>query len=176
LTPLDMVVSQGGYSPESLSLYSCSLEELSAIPDQFVDIVLSCAVLEHLYDLESAFAHLARITKPEGLGLHQVDFRDHRDFSRPLEFLLLSDCRFFREFTEHHGECGNRCRPQEMRKLLDLAGFQVKDFRPNAFAEEKYLTEFAGRLRKAKKSRYRDYPAEDLGCLGGFFILEKVRK
>ena len=174
LTPLDIIVSQGGYAPESLSLYSCSLEELAALPDQFVDIVLSCAVLEHLYDLASAFAHLARITKPAGLGLHQVDFRDHRDFSRPLEFLLLSDKRFFREFTKHHGECGNRFRPQEMKKLLDLSGFHVKEFQPNGFTEEKYLAEFTRRLRKARKSRYRDYPAEDLRCVGAFFILEKV--
>ncbi len=173
LTPLDMVISQGGYSPECLSLYSSSSEELSAIPDQNVDIVLSCAVLEHLYDLKSAFTHLARITKPQGLGLHQVDFRDHRDFSRPLDFLLLSDKKFSRVFQEKHGECGNRVRPQEMRQLMELAGFRVKECLSNAFVEEKYLTEFLGRLRKARKSAYRHYPAEDLRCLSGFFILVK---
>jgi SAM-dependent methyltransferase len=173
LTPLDRVLVEGGYPPESLSLYSCSLEELSGVPDQSVDMVISCAVLEHLYDLPSAFHHLARITKPGGLGLHQVDFRDHRDFSRPLEFLLLSDKEFRREFAEKHGECGNRVRPREMQQLLEQVGFATQEFRPNEFAPQEYLTEFLGRLRQAGRSRYCDYPAEDIQCLGGFFVLVK---
>jgi SAM-dependent methyltransferase len=173
LKPLDMVISQQGYPTESLSLYSCSLEELSVIHDKSVDIVLSCAVLEHLYNLQSAFAHMARITKPKGLGLHQVDFRDHRDFSRPLEFLLLSNRNFSRLFKEKHGECGNRVRPQEMKQMMELVGFRVEEFLENSSADEKYLSEFLGRLRKARKSSYRDCPAENLRCLSGFFVLEK---
>jgi len=176
LTPLDRVLAEGGYPPESLSLYSCSLEELSGVPNQSLDMVISCAVLEHLYDLHSAFYHLARITKPGGLGLPQVDFRDHRDFSRPLQFLLLSDKEFRREFAEKHGECGNRVRPREMRQLLEQVGFAVKEFRPNHLTPEDYLSEFLGQLRGARKSRYCDYPAEDLQCLGGFFVLVKEHR
>jgi SAM-dependent methyltransferase len=173
LAPLNMVLSEGGYHPESIALHSCSLEELSGVPDQGVDIVLSYDVLEHLYDLESAFFQMARITKPGGFGLHQVDFRDHRDFSRPLEYLLLSNKDFSREFKERHGECGNRYRPQEMRRLLESVGFEVKEFRPDIFVEEEYLSEFLGRLRQARKSRYREYPAEELRSILGFFFVVK---
>jgi ubiquinone/menaquinone biosynthesis C-methylase UbiE len=168
-----MVISQGGYSPESIALFYCSLEELSAIPDHSVDLVVSCAVLEHLYDLHSAFAHLARITSPGGLGLHQVDFRDHRNFSRPLDYLLLSEEKFTALFKEKHGECGNRVRPQEMRQLFEQAGFRVKEFRPTEFVGQEYLTGLLRRLGRAGKSRYCNYPVEDLNYLGGFFILEK---
>lgn len=174
LTPLDKVLSQGGYPPESISLCSCSLEELSGIPDQSVDVVMSNAVLEHLYDLELAFSHLARITKPGGLGLHQVDFRDHLNFYRPLEHLLLGDEEFSQEFTAKHGELGNRYRPQEMRQLWELKGFEVKKFRPDILVDEAYFTEFLGRLRRARASRYHDYPADDLRFLSGlFYVLKK---
>ena len=173
LTPLDRILSQGGYPPESISLYPCSLEELSEVPDQSVDVVISNAVLEHLYDLKSAFFYLARITKLGGLGIHNVDFRDHRNFSRPLEYLLLSNKEFSREFKERQGECGNRYRPQEIKQLLELVGFEIKDLQPISFVEEDYFNEFLGRLRQARKSRYRDYPPEDLRLISGSFIVIK---
>lgn len=173
LTPLDTVLSREGYPSESISLHSCSLEELWEVPDQSVDIVISNAVFEHLYDLKSAFSHLARITKPGGIGLHTADFRDHRDFSRPLEYLLLSNKKFALEFKERHGECGNRYRAQEMQQLLELVGFEVLDVHPILFIEEDYLAEFLPRLRQARRSRYRDYPVEDLRLGSGSFLMVK---
>jgi SAM-dependent methyltransferase len=173
-TPLDRVLSQGQYPPESISLCSSSLEKLSGIPNRSVDIVVSNAVFEHLYDLKSAFSHLARITKSGGVGLHQVDFADHRDRSRPLEHLLLKEEVFYGKFKARLGEFGNRYRPQEMRQLLELVGFEVREFRPDIFTEEEYLTEFLGRLRQTRKSRYRDYPAEDLRFISGrFYVVKK---
>jgi SAM-dependent methyltransferase len=173
LTPVDNVISQGSYPPESISLYSCSLEELSLIPDQCVDVVISNAVLEHLFDIELAFQHLARITKFGGLGIHQVDFRDHLDFARPLEYLLLSNEEFSQMLSKKHGEQGNRSRPREMRQLFEVGGFEVKIFQPNIFTTDEYLNEFLGRLRQASTSRYRDYPAEDLRFLSGLFYVVK---
>lgn len=172
-SPLDTVLAQGGYPPEIITLYSCSLEKIR-IPAKSVDLVLSNSVLEHLYDLKSAFSQLFRITKPGGRGIHMVDFRDHRDFSRPLEYLLSSEREFAREFEESLGQYGNRYRPQEMQEFLERAGFEVKEFRdPDVFTEEEYLTEFLGRLRKTRKSRYRHCPVENLRVLTGRFITVK---
>jgi SAM-dependent methyltransferase len=171
LTPLEMIVSQGQYPRDCFSVYRCSLEELRVVPDHSVDLVFSNAVFEHLYDLDSAFGHLARITKPGGLGLHQVDFRDHRDPSRPLEHLLFDDREFSRLFQEKHSECGNRFRVEEMQHLLEKAGFEVRKFQPDMYAEEEYLKEFLVRLRQAKESRYRYYRAEDLRSVSGLFIM-----
>jgi SAM-dependent methyltransferase len=172
-TALDMVLFQGQYPPEIISLCCCSLEELSGVSDESVDLVISNAVLEHLYDLPSAFSHLARITKPGGLGIHQVDFRDHRDISRPLEHLLFREEQFWGKFKIKHGEFGNCYRPQEMRELLEQVGFEVREFRPDFFTEEEYLAEFLRRLRQARKSRYCDYPAEYLRPLSGLFYVVK---
>jgi SAM-dependent methyltransferase len=173
LTPLERIIATGQYPRESICAYTCSLEKLSGVPAESVDLVISNAVFEHLYDLKSAFAQLVRITKPGGLGLHQVDFRDHRDYSRPLEYLLLSKKDFTILFGERHGECGNRFRPREMWRVFESVGFEVKEFRPDIFAEEEYLTEFMERLRQAKKSHYVDYGAEDLRHVSGLFIVVK---
>jgi SAM-dependent methyltransferase len=171
LTPLDMILSQRRYPQDSISIYNCSLEKLKGVPEQSIDFIFSNAVFEHLYDLKAAFAHLARITRPGGFGLHQVDFRDHRDLSRPLEHLLLSDREFSRVFNEENSECGNRFRPGEMRRLLESVGFEITDFLPNLDVEEGYLKEFLERLRQAKKSRYCNYRAEDLRCASAIFIV-----
>ena len=77
-------------------------------------------------------------------------------------------------FQEKHSECGNRFRPKEMRQYLESAGFEVREFQPDIYAEEEYLREFLGRLRRAKKSRYRNYSTEDLRNVSGLFIV--VRK
>jgi hypothetical protein len=135
--------------------------------------VILNAVLEHLFDIESAFHHLYRITKPGGIGIHQVDFRDHLDYARPLEHLLLDDEEFSQVVSSKHGERGNRYRPQEMRQLFETGGFEVKVFQPNIFATDGYLRDFLGGLRQAATSRYRDYPAEDLRVLSGLFYVVK---
>jgi SAM-dependent methyltransferase len=173
LSPLDTVISQSNYPPEIISLYPCSLEELSCLPDNSVDMVVSIAVLEHLYNVESAFNHLSRITKPGGLGSHMVDFRDHRDSSRPLDFLLLSEVEFYGKFKAAQGEIGNRYRPKEMQQCFELAGFEVKEFLPHMFTDEEYLTGFISRLRKARKSKYCSCPVEDLHDLSGRFLVVK---
>lgn len=171
LTPLETVLAQGRYPDDVITLWRGSVEELTDVPDRSVDLVFSNAVLEHLYDLPSAFFHLARITKPGGLGFHQVDFRDHSNFPRPLEFLLFREERYYGIEKITHVEFGNRCRPCQMFRLLEQAGFAVRDFRPDIFADEEYLEEFLVRLRQARKSPYRDYAAEDLRPLSGLLYV-----
>ena len=54
-------------------------EALRAIPDGSVDLVVSEVVLEHVRreDIAPLLAQLRRVTAPDGLGLHWVDFHDH---------------------------------------------------------------------------------------------------
>ena len=58
--------------------------------DRSFELVLSNATLEHVRDPDAAARESLRVLAAGGLGLHQIDLRDHRDFSRPLDFLCLS--------------------------------------------------------------------------------------
>ena len=87
---LDAVIAANAYPLQAIGRIAQSGEELD-LPAGSFDLVLSNAVLEHVQDLPRVAENLARITKSPGLNMHQIDFRDHADFSRPLEFLLLTD-------------------------------------------------------------------------------------
>jgi hypothetical protein len=113
-----------------------------------------------------------RITRSGGYGIHQVDFRDHRDFSRPLEYLLLGADDFERMFAERHGECGRQIRPYEMRELFERGGFKVAGFDANWIAQDGYLDDFMPRLQ-ASHSAYRDVPRSELRAISGRFFLRK---
>ncbi len=172
LAPLDRLIEENAYADDGIRRIERSAEDLRGIPDSSIDIVVSNAVLEHLFDLPAACRELGRVSKPLAWGFHQVDFRDHRDFQRPLEFLLLGDRQFRRIFAERHGECGSQWRPSESAEFFETAGFEVTRFAGNMFADENYLGEFELRLRKSA-SRYRDVPLAELRTLGGLFRLRR---
>lgn len=57
--------------------------------DASFDLVLSNAVLEHVADPAAVVRENARVLAPGGWAFHQIDLRDHRDSSRPLDFLEI---------------------------------------------------------------------------------------
>ena len=65
------------------------ITSLNDLPDASVDVVLSNSVLEHVADLPTLCASLARVLAPGGVMLHRVDYRDHF-FKYPFHFLLFS--------------------------------------------------------------------------------------
>jgi len=174
VTPIENILAHGGYTPDSIRRYATSLEELTHIPTASVDIIFSNAVLEHIYDPPAAFKSLARVSKPGGRGFHQVDFRDHRSMERPLEFLLMSQTDFAREFAERHGECGNRYRPWEYTQLFESVGFQVLKFEPSAFADDVYLAEFIPRLRATAQAKERYTETEKLKVVSGYYVVART--
>jgi SAM-dependent methyltransferase len=170
LRPIDALLDSGMYPPDILSRVEAATESLS-LDNNSVDIVVSNAVLEHLEDHAQAFFQLYRITKPGGSGVHQVDFRYHRSFDRPLEHLLLSPGDFDR-ISGTFRELGTYLRPFEMTELFKLSGFEVH-FSPNLFASIEYLQDILPRLRKTRKSRYHAISKHNLRILGGLFIVRK---
>jgi hypothetical protein len=171
--PIDILLRANSHHPEVIKCVSESGERLRGVATQSVDVTLSNAVLEHLEHPPTVFGELARITKAGGIGLHQVDFRDHRDFSQPLEYLLLDPVAFAEMFAERHGECGGQWRPQQFTALFRAAGFEVLRFDPNIFAEDSYFDGFMPRLKEAKNSLYCDYPRGQLAATSGRFYLRR---
>lgn len=97
-------------------------EAVSILEPESFDLIVSVAVLEHVYDPDASFAAMDRLLKPGGALLHQVDFRDHKMFSggghHPLTFLTVPR-RTWRAMTYNWGGPN--------RKLIDYYEAKVSE-------------------------------------------------
>ena len=171
--PFDKSATAGRHLERFLTLIETPLERLGETAALRFDLTLSNAVLEHVYHPLLAIRSLANISRHGSLGLHQVDCRDHRDFSRPLEYLLLDEFSFHALLTDSHSECGNRIRPDELMAMFGESGFADVQFMPNMWTDPDYLEQFMPRLRAARSSPYFDIEVERLRPISGLFKLTK---
>lgn len=173
IDPIGEVLRRREHAAAGLTAYSAPLEDLLAFGESRFDITASNAVFEHLFNPRAAIASLYDLTADDGLGLHQVDFRDHRDFSRPLEFLLDDERSFAVLFEREFGQTGSRIRPVQMEAMFRDAGFSIVDFHGNLSVESAYLDSFLPRLRKSSVSAYASIEVEHLRALSGRFIVRR---
>ncbi len=165
---LKNVIKNNRHTAERLQLLAAGLENVAAIPDASVDISYSNACFEHLADAPVAIKELGRITKQGGLGFHQIDFRDHRNFEKPLEFLAMPDWIFKRTFVLSKHFLGNRYRSSHFARFFGESGFQ-HSFSPELFAEPAYLDDILNRANP----EFRKMPMDAIRVLAGRFFLEK---
>ena len=175
LDPIHQLLQTCDFKRSGLICYDEAAEELKA-PSEAFDLVLSAAVGEHFYDITSAFREMARITRPGGIGLHVIDLRDHRDFSRPLEYLLMTDEDFWKEFVLRHAECANRYRAQEFLNVCRQVGFHVISHEGKSSFDAEYLDDFIPRLRRGANQRYRSLAVADLQPSTVLIKLQKQTK
>jgi hypothetical protein len=138
----------------------------------FADFSFSHSTFEHFYDFPSAAASLTRISKHGAVGVHDVDFRDHKNFGFPLEFLLLPDDEYARDDVNDLYARGNRLRPHEIHKALEQVGFKDISFAPYATATDEYLDEFILKLDQTTASKR--LTREQLCALAGSFVFVKA--
>lgn len=170
---LNQVVSSESHQVEGLVCVQSPLEGLSSLfPDHF-DISLSNAVFEHLYHPVGAFESLFDSMAKGSIGSHQVDFRDHRDFNRPLEFLLYDELSFHALMHDACCEFGNRVRPFQMQAMFEDAGFTVRDVDDNMLASDDYLKDFLPRLKQKKASSFCLLSEAQLRTVSANFLIEK---
>jgi hypothetical protein len=166
---LKNVINCNDHVSERFELLATGLENIPDIPDESVDITFSNACFEHLTDTEAAIKELGRITKPGGIGFHQIDFRDHRNFDEPLEFLTMPDIIFNRVFALSKGYLGNRLRYNDFAHYFKTSGFEHR-FSADMFAEESYLDE----ILKCANSKFKMIPIDNIRILSGRFFLNKT--
>ena len=93
------------------------------LPDEAgpADFVYSVAVFEHVRQVAAAARRSFQLTAPGGYGVHFIDLRDHRDFSRPLDFLAMTA----EEWQAESGGSENRLRHHEHERIFRDAGFEI---------------------------------------------------
>ena len=170
---LRQVVSAQSHQVDGLVCVQSPLEELSSLFPGHFDITLSNAVFEHLYHPVGAFESLFDSMAVGSIGSHQVDFRDHRDFNRPLEFLLYDELSFHALMHDACCEFGNRVRPFQMQAMFEDAGFSIVDLDENMQASDAYLNEFLPRLKQKKASSYCLMSEAQLRTISANFLIQK---
>lgn len=164
--PIRRILAVGQFEPV-LQCYPFGAEQITRIDGQF-DGVLSNAVLEHVEDIHATALNLSAKTAPGGLGFHQVDFRDHRNFDRPLEYLTLDAPTFEALRSECHCECGARWRMSDVALAFETVGFSVRAS-ANMFATPEYLADVRPRLHP----EFADLDDTELAAISGLFSVTR---
>lgn len=172
VSPLRRMVEAKGCVEGAITCLREPSKALTSIADSAFDAVLSNAVLEHIETPEKAFRELFRITRSGGVGMHQVDYRDHRSFSRPLDHLLMKSRTFDRLNRRFHMECGSQRRQPEYARLLATAGFVIERYDSNETADAAYLDGVMRNLAASGRSN-PEWKREALADLGGLFLLRR---
>lgn len=131
------------------------LASLRALPTAAFDLVLSHAVLEHVRraDVPSVLAELHRVTRPGGVGSHQIDLRDH--LGGALDNLRLPERLWEWAPVAGAGFYTNRLPYPDL-----MAAFRAAGFRPEVAALERWPELPTPQARMAAPFRTR--PEADL--------------
>jgi SAM-dependent methyltransferase len=173
VAPLRRMVAQRGYSADTIRCLADPAERLASARNGEFDAIISNAVLEHIERPERAFQELWRVTRPGGIGLHQVDFRDHRDFSKPLEHLLMMPAEFADLNRKANFEFGSQRRQPDYARLLVDAGFRIERYESNDAADDAYLDGVMNRLGSGTNPAPLHWTRSAVGDLSGLFWLRK---
>lgn len=98
-----------------------------------VNLIISISALEHVMHPESAVIKMAEILPAGGLMSHSIDFRDHRNFQEPLNFLKLTAEEYAPIATE------NRLRASDWVAILERNGFEIIERYDQAMTPESVL-------------------------------------
>lgn len=142
------------------------------------DLIVSCAVMEHLYDPIGALDDMAAALRPGGTMVHRIDLRDHGMFrgAHPLTFLTTPDWlhalmtrnsgRPNRVLADSYREWAAR-QPGEGRLIVSMVAGLDEPMEAESFGA---LPETARRsglaavseIRPKLAARYRHTPDEDI--------------
>ncbi len=107
--------------PEVFEAWGELVAEALPLPSESVDVVFSFAVLEHVKQPDAVLARSYALLRPGGWCYHAIDLRDHGDFSRPVDFLTLTE----EEYLQATGGNENRLRASQYLERFQKAGFEV---------------------------------------------------
>jgi hypothetical protein len=170
---LERVVAARDFGAGGITCMNEPLERLHGRLSGMIDISVSNSTFEHFYSVEESVRALADAMRIGGIGVHNVDFRDHRNFGEPLEFLLVDDATYADPAANDEYGRGNRIRPDQMTQILRRSGFRDVEFLGGMKTDPAYLNGFLPRFRSAKQSGSSSIPEPSLEVLSGTFLLHK---
>lgn len=160
----DVIIESKGKVTPRIEVLETTVEEMNSreYSNRF-DLVLSNSVLEHIFDPERTMENLAKCSKPWSLARHGVDYRDHSNFSDPLNFLFIDDAEFRQKIVAHDTARGNRLRPSELEYWFTRMNFSIKERIVRSYNTDDYVNKFLQESKEKSQSRlYRNCIHQDL--------------
>ena len=167
LDPIERVIAADSHAIEGMVAVRTGLESVDFLRSDLIDISYSNATFEHLADIPQAIVELGRITRPGGIGFHQIDLRDHRSVDKPLEYLTLSEAEYQELVAARDHAFGTVMRASEFQTCFARAGFDTHFDADALRVDEAYFASVKQRL----DARFREIPDDILRVLGGRYFL-----
>nr|MDO8088296.1 methyltransferase domain-containing protein [Candidatus Sigynarchaeum springense] len=104
-------------------VHGISFEDFSRNTSEKFDMIVSNAVLEHLYDLPRAIKAMYDLLAPGGIIVHVVDLTDHKMFSPKAPLYFLTVPRRLWHMIGRESDCPNRHRLSDYLKICEQCGF-----------------------------------------------------
>ena len=156
--------------------------------DQRFDLIVSCAVLEEIYDLDPVLAAMDRLLAPGGCLVHIIDLGDYGIFRdqgmHPLTFLTIPE-PIYKRMAADSG-LPNRKRWGYYVKKMNELGYQSKSFitslLPNGRLEPaveyapgrfKGASDLVASIRTRLANDFKDVDEEDLLIDGALLVARK---
>ncbi len=174
-------------------IYGFGIEKARELFDfESFDLIISRAVLEHIYDIESAFSVMNDLLVAGGYMIHKIDFRDHKMFSdsgmHPLTFLTIPEF-IYSLMTRDLSRPNRRLISYYRQKMIELR-YDAKIFitgivgKENEFIPHKEKIRFnidyskhtiylINKIRPNLNIAFRNMSNEDLMVSGIFLVAKK---
>ena len=123
------------YKESKIKIINIDQDSKYLLPENTVDFIYSCAVLEHVHNLDNSFSEMTRVLKHGGIMNHQVDLRDHIFSQDSLWFLNMSDF-WFKALFSKTGEYVNRKRFSFYEDMAKKYGLEIINIEKKHFFEK----------------------------------------
>jgi SAM-dependent methyltransferase len=141
----------------TLFSYICQSDfNLGALEAGSVDLVVSQAAFEHFNDPLQTINQLARVVRPGGVFLAQVDLKTHTPLVRDIDPLSIYRLPDWYYLGFRYPGIPNRVRSDEYVEALSLSGWSDISVIPTQVVDNEYLR----RTQPHLASRFRRHDAE----------------
>ncbi len=156
---------RSGFNPEAIS-YQVTKDGLSGAHAEY-DLIISCAVLEHVNSLEETMLDIKHALKPAGLAIHRVDLKSH-GLDRHSDFDFLACPPLFYELMYSHKGVPNRWRVNKYRELAEKSKLSIKKLTPTGRIDQDKVEKI---YRKVAKN-FGDISPDEFSWLGFWMHLQ----
>ena len=122
------------------SIYGDTIEQYAERSESKFDLIISCAVLEEIYDLDPTFAAMDSLLAPGGMLIHKIDLSDYGMFRKqgmhPLTFLTIPES-IYRRMASDSGLPNRKRLSYYINKMAEL-GYDARVFATSVIPEGRF--------------------------------------